>query len=776
MTLAATPRIVEYQGNGSTLVFAVPFQFRTGAALKVWLRSAAGVETLQTSGSQYSVSGGSGSTGSVTFATAPPTGTTVVIRGRLAIQQQRSYQNNDRFPAEQHEGALDDLAAISREQQDQIEDVGGRALLVPNGEAGLALPPAASRPGKFLAFDGTGKAIAASGTGADGALRTDLADADAGAAIVVTSAGDTVDAALAALRFFNLDAVRNAEIPASIKRLIVQNYAVEGDGGGIPYRKVENQPNHALKVQSADGAWWEGDVLTMPAEAVGTIGDWDDDAGAGTDNRAALAKCCELLAAGAVRAIELRDGAKYWLGDFSAVAQTAVFGIDVTSGMSGAIRGNADLVVTAGPAAIQDIFLIQDARNLTFEELHFRDTLTHNNSGSAPKGCRAVTLFGGGGTDGNGTAISGITFRNCKFNRLLVCVQNFTSDIASPLRVSGIRFEGDNVATDCYYGLGFANSGDDVRGSFTTYNARRTIITYGVRGHDLDLTISNDDAATGSTGTIKIERVARDTYDLKYRVRFSGTVAAHVPVSFEHQNDDGAASRFDGIDLDLFFPNGVNAGVNSPAVMFSAQGPQPGNVLHDTPLNADGSTGAQISPVTTEQQFGNISITIKCNEFSDANPFLKANVVPLYPGNITINAPAGLTDKSSYMRGFRVNGAYVYETSGNLDGKVVHIPLWDFPGSFVVIDMEVFAFNGGTKQHLRNYAQHAYVAGSGAIYLIDGLSAGTDFSTTSGSDLIVTTIDDPTKLDRLMLNLASAADYTSGSFVRVTARVRNLAQ
>lgn len=63
------------------------------------------------------------------------------------------------------------------------EDTITRALLVPEGETGVILPEIATRAGKYLVFDATGNPAISDGSGADAAMRTDLA-ASGGSSLV----------------------------------------------------------------------------------------------------------------------------------------------------------------------------------------------------------------------------------------------------------------------------------------------------------------------------------------------------------------------------------------------------------------------------------------------------------------------------------------------------------------------------------------------------------------------------------------------------------------
>jgi len=60
-----------------------------------------------------------------------------------------------------------------------------RSIRTPLGEAGASLPGIAQRVGRVLGFDAAGDMVALTGTGADGALRSDLADPTLGGSLIV---------------------------------------------------------------------------------------------------------------------------------------------------------------------------------------------------------------------------------------------------------------------------------------------------------------------------------------------------------------------------------------------------------------------------------------------------------------------------------------------------------------------------------------------------------------------------------------------------------------
>lgn len=112
MTVLTTDNRRSYAGDGSTTLFAFPVFFLEEADVKVALR-VNDVETSPVFNVDYTVSGaGNPGGGSVTFMVAPASGATVVLFNDPALTQTVDYQDNDEFPAETHERALDKLTLV----------------------------------------------------------------------------------------------------------------------------------------------------------------------------------------------------------------------------------------------------------------------------------------------------------------------------------------------------------------------------------------------------------------------------------------------------------------------------------------------------------------------------------------------------------------------------------------------------------------------------------------------------------------------------------------
>lgn len=173
MTVAAQTPSISYNGNGTTTVFAAPFRYIAPTDLRVVLRAANGTETVLTYGTGFTAApGNTNAGGNVTLATAPASGTTVIITRRTARTQPADYITAGAFTAESHEEALDRAQLVNQEQDVDT----ARAVKAPVGEAGPVLKALSTLRGKLLAMAADGLSI----EGVDLAALT--------AALVVTTA------------------------------------------------------------------------------------------------------------------------------------------------------------------------------------------------------------------------------------------------------------------------------------------------------------------------------------------------------------------------------------------------------------------------------------------------------------------------------------------------------------------------------------------------------------------------------------------------------------
>lgn len=144
MTISRNAASASYTGNGTTAIFPVPFYFLADADLKVTRKTAAGVVSVLTLNSDYTVSGaGNQAGGSVTLVTAPLGGSPpdqIFIERNVQAVQETEYPDNGIFPAASHEKALDRLTMLAQQlltalgfklgrgPLDTAYDVGGNRL------------------------------------------------------------------------------------------------------------------------------------------------------------------------------------------------------------------------------------------------------------------------------------------------------------------------------------------------------------------------------------------------------------------------------------------------------------------------------------------------------------------------------------------------------------------------------------------------------------------------------------------------------------------------
>ena len=156
------PRISYTVGQGaSQSSFAVPFEFFATSDLKVFKDG-----VLQTITTNYTVSGGDGSTGTVTMSVTGGTGGTIVlITRKVPLERTTDFPASGAFDVSALNTQLDRIIAI----QADLDDVQARSLVLSDEDAAVTttLPLKAARLGKVLAFNASTGAPEAGPTIAD---------------------------------------------------------------------------------------------------------------------------------------------------------------------------------------------------------------------------------------------------------------------------------------------------------------------------------------------------------------------------------------------------------------------------------------------------------------------------------------------------------------------------------------------------------------------------------------------------------------------------------
>jgi hypothetical protein len=153
------PRISYSVSQGATTTsFAVPFEFFDTTDLKVVVDG-----TTKTITSHYTVSGGNGSTGTVTMSVTGATGgSTVIIYREIPLSRSTDFPTSGAFPIATLNTELDRTVALFDDRKDRIDR--SIRLLDTDDAATMTLPVKASRVGTVLGFNATTGAVEAGPT------------------------------------------------------------------------------------------------------------------------------------------------------------------------------------------------------------------------------------------------------------------------------------------------------------------------------------------------------------------------------------------------------------------------------------------------------------------------------------------------------------------------------------------------------------------------------------------------------------------------------------
>ncbi|WP_186372761.1 tail fiber/spike domain-containing protein [Yersinia aleksiciae] len=103
---------------------------------------------------------------------------------------------------------------------------------------------------------------------------------------------------MGATDFDSVDVVETSNIPTGVTYISVDGYYSAGDGGAANYKKVDSEPTHPGKIQSADGAWWEFVGIEINLYQTGCRGDSTSGVtGSGTDDTLSFMKARDVALA-----------------------------------------------------------------------------------------------------------------------------------------------------------------------------------------------------------------------------------------------------------------------------------------------------------------------------------------------------------------------------------------------------------------------------------------------------------------------------------------------
>jgi hypothetical protein len=264
MTVSSLSVKNSYNGDNSTTSFAYTFPIHSTSELKVILRAANGIETVQTITTHYSIVDNGAAGGQVNFVTAPATGVAVVLLRDTNLTQETDYISNDPFPAETHEAALDKLTLQQQELQEELN----RALKISRSNditSSEIVQTATARAGKLLGFDSNGdldtsldaSSIATNATAA--ANSATAAAASEAAAETAKTAAETAKTAAESL----LDNFDDRFLGAK-----TSNPTVDNDGDALTDGALYfDTTNNVMKVYDLSGTQWRQIQLSNSDQA-----------------------------------------------------------------------------------------------------------------------------------------------------------------------------------------------------------------------------------------------------------------------------------------------------------------------------------------------------------------------------------------------------------------------------------------------------------------------------------------------------------------------------
>jgi hypothetical protein len=180
-----SPRI-SYVATAGQTVFTVPFEFFDNSDLNVFIN-----DVLKTITTDYTVTGGNGSTGTVTLVTGATVGDSIVITRKVTLERVTDFPTSGPFQVASLNIELDKLVAMVAD----LQDLANRGLRLSDSDITerLTLASTNERKGTVLAFNATTGAVEVGPTIADtntvAQIKADISTVAGISANVTTVAG-----------------------------------------------------------------------------------------------------------------------------------------------------------------------------------------------------------------------------------------------------------------------------------------------------------------------------------------------------------------------------------------------------------------------------------------------------------------------------------------------------------------------------------------------------------------------------------------------------------
>jgi hypothetical protein len=148
---------VRYTATSGQTVFAVPFEFFDNDDFDVFEEDTSGSVSQKTLTTDYTVTGGSGSTGSITFGTGITLNHIITIVRNIDIERVTDFTGGTAINRAALNEQLDKLTAITSD----VKDVTTRSIRLADwdSDATLTLPSVSQRADKLFGFDSSGNLV-----------------------------------------------------------------------------------------------------------------------------------------------------------------------------------------------------------------------------------------------------------------------------------------------------------------------------------------------------------------------------------------------------------------------------------------------------------------------------------------------------------------------------------------------------------------------------------------------------------------------------------------
>ena len=225
MTLTSEINRVQYSGTGAQIVFPITFVFWLDADIKAVHTDAAGTETDWVEGAHYTLTGGSGATGTLTVATSPTdytpaSGETLTITSNLDDTQDTSLPEGGAFPSSSVEQQLDKIVRLIQQKAEQL----GRALKLPVSSVNTDIEIPDPSASKFLRWNAGATALENADVSGAGSIGVPVSIAEGGTNSTTAAAARTalgIDGASGNIASGDIaaDAVTGAKISSDVAQL-----------------------------------------------------------------------------------------------------------------------------------------------------------------------------------------------------------------------------------------------------------------------------------------------------------------------------------------------------------------------------------------------------------------------------------------------------------------------------------------------------------------------------------------------------------------------------